>query len=54
MGWFIGSFLFMLSIVVIIPIFFYMPTIMTISLVITVVLSIYGGIKISNEKDNRR
>ena len=53
MGWFIGIVLFVCSIVVLLPIFFYMPTIMTISLVITIVLSVYGGIKISKQNNRR-
>ena len=54
MGWFISLFLLICSIVVLLPIFFYMPTIMTISLLIAVILGVYGGIKTSNQKNNKR
>lgn len=50
MGWFVGIFLLVCSVVLLLPIFFYMPVIIGISLIVAIILSIYGGIKISKQR----
>ena len=53
MGWLLGLILFIFAIIILIPMSFYYPSaIVNIVFWITIVLSVIGGIKIANQKDN--